>query len=162
MSWIFHFEAFTLFCRKFAIVTIYTLFWVKFWPQKLWSCKKIDKYHVCHISAEEGRGLTMATWFCNFTWVCIRPEKSKNRAWNHCRAHVRHVKSLLNKNGDAPIFPVSEKLSLFLVWFCSVSSKYDGALILLPELGAGGVLRKTEQESVLQSRNNGDPLKTCF
>ena len=36
-----HFEAFTLFCRKFAIVAIYAFFGVKFWPQKFRSCKKL-------------------------------------------------------------------------------------------------------------------------
>ena len=41
-----HFEAFTLIRRKFGIVTIYALFCVKFWPQKRWSCKIYDKYHV--------------------------------------------------------------------------------------------------------------------
>ena len=33
-------------CRKFAFVAIYALFRVKFLPQKLWSCKFVDKYHV--------------------------------------------------------------------------------------------------------------------
>ena len=41
-----HFESFTQICRKFGVVAIYTLLCVKFWPQKRWSCKIFDKYHV--------------------------------------------------------------------------------------------------------------------
>ena len=44
---IWHLEPFTLVCRKFVIVAIHALFCVKFWPQKRWSCKWFDKYHVC-------------------------------------------------------------------------------------------------------------------
>ena len=48
-----HFEVYTLIRRKFGIVAIYALFCVKFWPQKCWSCKWFDKYHVCHGQAED-------------------------------------------------------------------------------------------------------------
>ena len=41
-----HFVAFTLFCRRLAFVAMHALFWVKFWLQKLRSCKLFDKYHV--------------------------------------------------------------------------------------------------------------------
>ena len=41
-----HFEVYTLIRRKFGIVAIYALFWVKLWPRKRWSCNIFDKYHV--------------------------------------------------------------------------------------------------------------------
>ena len=54
------FEAFTLNRRKFGIVAIYALFWVKLWPRKRWSCNIFDKYHVWS---------TQASFFLFSTWL---------------------------------------------------------------------------------------------
>ena len=114
-----HFEAFTLFCRKFAIVAIYALFGVKFCPQKRRSCKKIDKYHVwdkCYFfmmqfSKIEGRPSFLEIWpashlvqkKCPFEGV--KPQKNQPTFFGSFLTHIKNT--FCKKNGPKRPFQLS-------------------------------------------------------